>query len=51
LLAAEQLGRKSYGFEIKKNYIESFKNQLANSVQRTIFNLAFEKAEFEQMHL
>jgi site-specific DNA-methyltransferase (adenine-specific) len=46
LLAAEQLGRKSYGFEIKKNYFDSFKNQLANSVQRSIFNL-----EFEQMQL
>ncbi len=38
LLAAEQLGRKSYGFEIKKEYVDKFYNVLANKVQTTIFN-------------
>jgi len=37
LLAAEQLGRKSYGFEIKKEYVEGFKTKLAQNVQTTIF--------------
>ena len=40
LLAAEQLGRKSYGFEIKKEYVDKFYNVLANKVQTTIFNQA-----------
>lgn len=48
LLAAEHLGRKSYGFEIKKNYIDGFKNQLANSVQRSFFNLEFEQMQLQQ---
>lgn len=39
LLAAEQLGRKSYGFEIKKEYVDGFKNKLAANVQTTIFNI------------
>jgi site-specific DNA-methyltransferase (adenine-specific) len=37
LLAAEQLGRKSYGFEIKKDYVEGFNSKLAQNVQTTIF--------------
>lgn len=37
LLAAEQLGRKSYGFEIKREYVEGFKAKLACNVQTTIF--------------
>jgi len=37
LLAAHQLGRKAYGFEIKKEYVDGFKNKIANSVQTTIF--------------
>lgn len=51
LLAAEQLGRKSYGFEIKKNYVDAFKNQLAKNVQRSIFNLEFEQAQIERSNL
>ncbi len=43
LLAAEQLGRKSYGFEIKKNYVDDFNRKLTNSVQRSIFNLEAEQ--------
>lgn len=37
LLAAEQLGRRAYGFEIKKEYVEGFYNVLAKNVQTTIF--------------
>ncbi len=37
LLAAEQLGRKSYGFEIKKEYVEAFHSELAQYVQTTLF--------------
>ena len=37
LLAAEQLGRKSYGFEIKKEFVEKFSSKLAQNVQTTIF--------------
>ena len=39
LLAAEELGRKSYGFEIKKDYIEGFNEKIAKNVQTTIFNV------------
>jgi site-specific DNA-methyltransferase (adenine-specific) len=38
LLAAEHLGRKSYGFEIKKEFVEKFNTLLAANVQQTIFN-------------
>jgi site-specific DNA-methyltransferase (adenine-specific) len=38
LLAAEQLGRKSYGFEIKKEFVDQFNSLLAANVQQTIFN-------------
>jgi site-specific DNA-methyltransferase (adenine-specific) len=37
LLGAEQLGRKSYGFEIKKEFVDGFKFKLAANVQTTIF--------------
>jgi site-specific DNA-methyltransferase (adenine-specific) len=37
LLAAEMLGRKSYGFEIKKEFVDGFNNKLAQNVQTTIF--------------
>ncbi len=39
LLAAEQLGRKSYGFEIKKQFVNDFNNKLAKNVQSSIFNI------------
>ena len=38
LLAAEQLGRKSYGFEIKKEFVDKFNSILAANVQTTISN-------------
>ncbi|MFA6851522.1 MAG: site-specific DNA-methyltransferase [Selenomonadaceae bacterium] len=40
LLAAELLGRKSFGFEIKKEYVEAFNEQFNKNVQRT----------FDQVH-
>jgi site-specific DNA-methyltransferase (adenine-specific) len=45
LLAAEQLGRKSYGFEIKKEYVDGFYNKLAANVQTTVFNMMAEKQQ------
>lgn len=39
LLAAEMLGRKSYGFEIKKEYVDGFKNELSQNIQTTLYNL------------
>lgn len=39
LLAAEQLGRKSYGFEIKKQFVDGFNNELAKNVQTSIYNI------------
>ena len=39
LLAAEMLGRKSYGFEIKKEYVDGFKNLLSQNIQTTLYNL------------
>lgn len=43
LLAAEMLGRKSYGFEIKKEYVEAFNSQLANNVQTTFMQYQYEQ--------
>jgi len=37
LLAANQLGRKAYGFEIKKEFVDGFNNILAKNIQTTIF--------------
>jgi len=39
LLAAEQLGRKSYGFEITKKFVNDFNDKLAKNVQTTIYNV------------
>jgi len=38
LLAAKQLGRRAYGFEIKKEFVNGFNEKLAANVQTTIFN-------------
>ncbi len=40
LLAAEQLGRRAYGFEIKREFVKAFYEQLAPNVQTSIFSLA-----------
>jgi site-specific DNA-methyltransferase (adenine-specific) len=45
LLAAEQLGRKSYGFEIKKKFVDDFYNILAKNVQTSILNLEYEEQQ------
>ncbi len=37
LLAAHQLARKAYGFEIKREYIRGFEEKIARNVQRTIY--------------
>lgn len=39
LLAAEQLGRKSYGFEIEKGYVEAFKREFASNIQQTFYQV------------
>ena len=38
LLAAEQLGRRAYGFEIKKEFVDAFNEKFKNNYQSTIFN-------------
>ena len=38
LLAAEELSRKSYGFEIKKEFVEGFKSKLSQNVQVNLFD-------------
>jgi len=43
LLAAEMLGRKSYGFEIKKEYVELFNSDLAQNVQISIYQQELEQ--------
>lgn len=45
LLAAEQLGRRAYGFEIKKEYVDGFNSMLAQNVQTTIFQ--YKKQQLE----
>jgi len=37
LLAAEMMGRKSYGFEIKKEFIDGFNSKLAQNIQVSIY--------------
>lgn len=51
LLAAEQMGRKSYGFEIKKQYVDDFNSKLAKNVQRSIFNIQLEMEELNKKKL
>jgi site-specific DNA-methyltransferase (adenine-specific) len=40
LLAAEMAGRKGYGFEIKREYINAFNKTFKNQIQITLDNLA-----------
>lgn len=37
LLAAANLGRRAYGFEIKKNFYQNAQKMIANNIQKTIF--------------
>lgn len=46
LLAAEMLGRKSYGFEIKKEYVDLFNTKLAQNVQISFFQHELEQKRF-----
>lgn len=46
LLAAEQLGRKAYGFEIKKEFVDKFNSELKANMQTTIFQQ--EKINYKQ---
>lgn len=47
LLAAENLGREAYGFEIQKKYVDGFNNQIAKARQTTIFNYLANKKMLE----
>ncbi len=38
LIAAAQLNRKAYGFEIKKEYVNKFNNLLKTSIQKDLFS-------------
>ena len=49
LLAAEQLGRRAYGFEIKKEFVTAFEEKLASQVQTTIFNAFAENERQEKI--
>lgn len=40
LLAAEQAGRKAYGFEIKKEFVRKFEEEIKGNYQQTIFNVS-----------
>ena len=48
LLAAEQMGRKGYGFEIKREYVKKFYDELAANYQTTILNYNNKKEHKEQ---
>ena len=48
LLAAHQLGRKAYGFEIKKQFVDGFERELASSVQVTFYQQEAKK-EYKQL--
>lgn len=37
LLAADQLGRKSFGFEIKKEYVKKYQDEIAANMQTTFY--------------
>lgn len=50
LLAAHQLGRKAYGFEIKKQFVDGFERELASSVQVTFYQQEARK-EHKQLSL
>ena len=53
LLAAEQLGRKAYGFEIKKEFIKGFNEEIAPLAQQmTLDKLVSQKQrEYKQVSL
>lgn len=50
LYAAELLGRKAYGFEIKKEFCKAFNESLASTVQQSFYHKAKQK-QYEQTAL
>ena len=44
LLAAEELGRKAYGFEVKKQFVNGFYEKIARNVQTSIFHAELDEA-------
>jgi site-specific DNA-methyltransferase (adenine-specific) len=46
LLAAEQLGCKAYGFEIKKEFVSKYQAEIASKVQITFFQTVPEQRRF-----
>ena len=51
LLAAENMGRKSYGFEIKKNFVDDFYSKLAQNVQVNIYQQEIEQKKYKTKQL
>lgn len=51
LLAAEELGRKSYGFEIKKEYVDAFQKTLAKNVQISFYDALSPISKMRQVQL
>lgn len=43
LVAAEQLGRQGYGFEIKREYVKAFNDTFKNKLQTTLYNVLEEE--------
>lgn len=50
LLAAEQLGRRAFGFEIKKEFVDAFHREIKNNYQFTIFQ-EIKKDKHEQISI
>lgn len=48
LLAAHQLGRRAYGFEVKREFVNAFNDRLASNVQTTIFTEQLRQQEEER---
>lgn len=51
LLAAEELGRDSYGFEIKKGFVKDFNDVLAPTIQTSFLNLKQDKMITERRQM
>ena len=51
LVAAEQMGRKAYGFEIKKEYVKAFNETFKGATQVTIDSVAADVIKKEQQRL
>lgn len=51
LLAGAKLGRKVYGFEIKKNFYRESKEKMFNAIQTDMFNVLVTKQEIKEKYL